>query len=346
MKKAGKKNLKQLADQLNLSVTTVSRALGGYDDVAEATRKRVLDAASKANYVPNTAAKMLVTGRSGFVGLTLPLRDAQLFDPFLGAFVMGISEGLHSRGTDLFMATASSDETELEVLMRVVESGKADGVVLNRIAESDDRVEYLLSRNFPFVTHGRTLQTTHAYHWIDTDGGQAFKEAFDLLYGLGHRRFAMLSISEPLSFRYFRETGLEQAIVACGDDTVQLSTHYVPRYDKAQLTQSITALLASNNRPTAVLALTDEFALAVLQQAASMGIRVPEELSVIGFDNIPAAAFAPPGLTTFDQHIQKSAEQLAGLLLRTIEGNEEAVSGQLVKPTLIERGSHGKAPNS
>jgi len=343
VKAAGKKNLKQLAKQLNLSVTTVSRALGGHDDVAEATRKRVFDAARQANYVPNSAGKMLVTGRSGFVGLTLPLRDAQLFDPFLGAFVMGISEGLHSRGTDLFMATAAANQTELEVLMRVVESGKADGVVLNRIAETDERVDYLLDRKFPFVTHGRTLQTTHNYHWIDTDGGQAFAEAFDLLYGLGHRQFALLSISEAMSFRYFRETGLERAIVECGDDEVQFSTYHVPRFDKAQLAQTITTLLAGRDRPTAVLALIDEFALAVLQQAASMGIRVPEDLSVIGFDNIPAAAFAPPGLTTFDQHIQKSAEQLAGLLLQTIDGNEE-VSAQLVQPTLIKRGSHAKAP--
>ena len=337
-------SLKQLARELDLSVTTVSRALGGHSDVAETTRRRVLEAADRVNYVPNSAGKMLVTGRSGFIGLLLPLRDAQFLDPFLGEFIMGLSEGLHARGRDLFMATAPASQTELAVLKHVVESGRADGMVLTRIAEDDERVRYLSERGFPFVTHGRTLGSEHAYNWIDTDGGQAFSDAFDLLYGLGHRKLAMLSISEPMSFRYFREHGLEQAIVDCGDSNVSLTTHHVPRFDKAKRAQTITTLLASKDRPTAVLALTDEIALSVLQQASSMGIRVPEDLSVVGFDNIPAAAFAPPGLTTFDQHIQQSAELLAAELLDSMDGKEN-IKNKLIQPTLIKRGSHALAPS-
>lgn len=338
-----KGSLKQLASELDLSVTTVSRALGGYSDVAETTRRRVREAADRVNYVPNSAGKMLVTGRSGFIGLLLPLRDAQFLDPFLGEFIMGLSEGLHARGRDLFMATAPASQTELEVLKHVVESGRADGMVLTRIAEDDERVSYLSERGFPFVTHGRTLGSEHAYNWIDTDGGQAFKDAFAMLHGLGHRKLALISITEPMSFRYFREQGLEQAIVDSGDSDVSLTTLHVPRFDKAQRAQTITTLLAADDRPTAVIALTDEIALSVLEQAASMGIRVPEDLSVVGFDNIPAAAFAPPGLTTFDQHIQQSAELLAAELLDSID-EQESVKSKLIQPTLIKRGSHAKAP--
>jgi len=212
-----------------------------------------------------------------------------------------------------------------------------------RIAEDDERVNYLSERGFPFVTHGRTLESTHSYNWIDTDGEKAFAEAFTLLHELGHRKLALISISEPMSFRYFRERGLEQAIVDCGDSDVSLSTHHIPRFDKANRTQKITEILAAENRPTAVLALTDEIALSVLQQAQSMGIRVPEDLSVLGFDNIPAAPFAPPGLTTFDQHIKESASQLAAVLTDSIDGRENTQQ-QLIQPTLIKRGSHAMAP--
>jgi LacI family transcriptional regulator len=334
--------LKHLAEELNLSITTVSRALGGFDDVAEVTRRRVRDAANRANYVPNAAGKMLVTGQSGFIGLLLPVRDAHFLDPFLGEFILGLSEGLHARGKDLFMATAPG-KTELDVLKHVVESGRADAMVLMRIAENDERVAYLNDRGFPFVTHGRTLGSHLRYNWIDTDGEQAFAQAFRLLHGLGHKRMALLSITEPMTFRYFRERGLELALELCSDTDVTLSTHHVPRFNKPEIMSTINTMLRAHDRPTAVIALTDEIALSVLEQASKMGIRVPEDLSVIGFDNIPAAEFAPPGLTTFDQHIRQSAECLAVVIDDALVGNENAQQ-ELVKPTLIKRGSHGPVP--
>ncbi len=337
-----KGTLKQLASELGLSVTTVSRALGGHDDVAVATRDRVQAAASKANYVPNSAGKMLVTGRSGFIGLLLPLQDAQFLDPFLGEFILGLSEGLHAHGRDLFMATTPANQPELDTLQHVVESGRADGMVLTRIAEEDERVAYLKERRFPFVTHGRTLETGAQYNWIDTDGENAFREAFNLMYDLGHRDMALISISEPMTFKYFRERGLTQALDEQNDKGVALAMHHVPRFDQDARNQLINTMLASKDRPSCIFALTDEIALSVLEQAAACGIRVPDELSVVGFDNIPSASVAPPGLTTFDQHIRNSAEQLASVLVRAVDGQEQ-VQQDLIRPTLIKRGSHAQA---
>ena len=90
---------------------------------------------------------------------------------FLGEFVTGLGEGLVSRGVDLILATAAMPQSELSVLRHVVESGRADGVVVTRIAETDERVAYLRARDFPFVAHGRLLDDTQSYNWIDTDGG-------------------------------------------------------------------------------------------------------------------------------------------------------------------------------
>lgn len=334
--------LKHLAKELDLSITTVSRALGGFDDVAEETRRRVRDAANRANYVPNAAGKMLVTGQSGFIGLLLPVRDAQFLDPFLGEFILGLSEGLHARGKDLFMATAPG-ETELDVLKHVVESGRADAMVLMRIAENDERVAYLNERGVPFVTHGRTLDSELAYNWIDTDGEQAFAQAFQLLHELGHKHMALVSITEPMTFRYFRERGVKVALEQCSDVDLTLVTHHVPRFSKSKIMRIIKTMLSAADRPTAVLALTDEIALAVLEQAGNMGLSIPGDLSVIGFDNIPAAEFAPPGLTTFDQHIRQSAESLAAVVDDALLGNKKTQQ-KLVKPTLIQRGSHGLVP--
>ena len=135
-----KPTLRLLAGELDLSVTTVSRALAGYPDVARATRERVREAAERLGYVPNSAAKMLVTGQSGFVGFVLTLREPAWIDPWMGEFLSGLGEGLARRGRHLFIATVSPGQDELEVLRQVVESGRADAIVLTRIAERDRRV--------------------------------------------------------------------------------------------------------------------------------------------------------------------------------------------------------------
>ncbi|MFK7859750.1 MAG: LacI family DNA-binding transcriptional regulator [Granulosicoccus sp.] len=339
-----KGTLKGLAAELGLSITTVSRALGGYSDVAEATRTRVLAAAEAADYVPNVAGKMLVSGRSGFVGFLLPLRDSPIFDPFLGEYIAGLSTGLAERGRDLFMTTVSGTQTELTVLQHIVESGRADAMVLTRIAEEDERVDYLVKRGFPFVAHGRTINHG-GYSWIDSDGKQAFSDLFAWLYELGHRRIGLMSITEAMTFRHYREEGLRTAIQDCGDDDVTLVTQHVPRFDTDSWESAIRTLLCADDRPTAIVALTDELALSVLDHAGALGIDVPASLTVIGFDNIPAAHYSTPGLTTFDQSIRTTAQQMAGLVLDELD-SPHGVQQQLVPPTLIRRGSHGPAPVS
>lgn len=341
--------LRDLANELALSITTVSRGLAGHSDVAESTRTRIRDAAARAGYVPNSAGKSLVTGQSGFVGLLLPLTDRPHIDPFLSEFLAGLVEGLQARRRDLFLATVGPQQTELDVLRHIVESGRADGLVLTRIAEQDERVDFLVSRGFPFITHGRTLHDASSRCWVDTDGEIAFRSAFELLYDLGHRRFGLISIEEPMSFRYFREAGLRDAIDACDDPGVSLAIGRTPRFDPAARARAASAMLTAEARPSAILALTDEIGMSVLEQAAALHIDVPRELSVIGFDNLPASAWVRPTLTTFDQGVRDTALELAHRLIELIDGTSgrgNRPAQHLLKATLIQRDSHGPAPLS
>jgi len=340
-----KSTLREIAADLNLSVTTVSRALGGHSDVAESTRERVRHTADRLAYVPNNAGKALQTGRSGFVSLLLPLHDDQPLDPFLGEFIGGLGEGLVEKAQDLFLATVPRGRTEMEVLRHVVESGRADGLVLTRVAEDDERVRFLAERRFPFIAHGRVLNGEQRYSWVDTDGGAAFAEAFALLHELGHRRFGLISIDEPMTFRLTREIGLEEAIATHADPSVTLASRRTARFDSAARHEAIAALLDRPDRPTAILALTDEIALDVLDVAAALGLGVPTDLSVIGFDDLPAAARARPGLTTFDQRTRETAIQLAHTLVELID-ERTAEQHRLLRPHLIARGSHGPAPDA
>lgn len=338
--------LKVLAEHLGVSVATVSRALAGNPTVAERTRARVVEAARRYGYVPNVAARQLVSGRSGFAAFVLPVRGPSFVDSYLGEFLTGLGEGLVEHGVDLLLATVQEGRSELTVLRHVIESGRADGVVVARIGEEDERVRYLRERGVPFVMHGRLLDEEAPVSWLDTDSGTAFGEAFDMLYELGHRRFGLVSITDRMTFRHLRERGLRQAMARRGDDTVELAVVAAPRFDRGAIVAKIDELLAGPRRPTAVIGLFDELALLVLERAAHFGLEVPRDLSVVGFDNVPAAAYAPPGLTTFDACTRRSAKEIGEMLISVIENRDDAPLQRLVRPEPVLRGSHGPAPRS
>lgn len=338
------KKLKELASHLDLSIATVSRALAGHERIAQATRDRVMQAARDLGYVPSMAGRMLVSGRSGFVGMTLAIRGPNLVDSFLGEFVTGLGEGLTERNNDLILATVAQGQSELDVLRHLVDSGRADGVVITRIAEADQRVDYLIGRGAPFVAHGRLLDSTLPYNWVDTDGARAFADAFDMLYDLGHRHFGLLTISEPMTFRHLRQDGLAGAISRRGDPSVRLDVMTTPRFDRGACIQAANRLLHAPERPTAIIGLFDELALTVMEEASRMGLSIPRDLSVIGFDDIAAAAYAPPGLTTFNASIRECARETAAMLIDAIEDPARPPRTRLVQPVLAARASHGPAP--
>lgn len=338
------KTLKDLAARLNVSVATVSRALSGHSRIAVETRERVAAVAREIGYVPNRTARALVSGRSGFAALALPVRGYGVGDAFLGDFVSGLTAGLGRAGVDLILTTVPASRGELDVIRSLVVGGRADGVVIARVTEEDPRVDYLTAQRFPFVAHGRTREAGATFSWLDTDGRAAFAEAFEILYSLGHRRFGLVTIDEPTSFRAHREAGLRDGISGRADPAVTLETVAVPRFDRARRSAAVRAMLDRPDRPTAVLGAFDGIAIGVLEEAARLGIPAPGGISVIGFDNTPEAALAPPGLTTYDSEIYRSAETMAEMLTRAIADPDAPPETRLIRPRLVVRGSHGPAP--
>ncbi|MGL4234808.1 LacI family DNA-binding transcriptional regulator [Tabrizicola sp.] len=337
--------IKDIARTLGLAPSTVSRALAGHPRIPEATRERVRQLAGELGYMPNRAAQSLVGKRnSGFAGLVLTDPGYGREDSYLGEFLSGLGQGLGSQGIDLFLAAIPEGQSELSVIRNIVASRRADGLILGRTSEVDPRVDFLIAAGFPFVTHGRVAAETSPYDWVDTDGFTTSGEAFDMLYELGHRRFALLTIEELMTFRLHRTEGLLRAIERRGDPSVTLSIVTSPRYDSVRRKQVIHDMLTGMPRPTAVLAMFDGLALAVLQEAEQLSLSVPGELSVIGFDNIASAAMARPGLTTFDSDVDFAARECARMLVARIANPGLAPQTHLIRPRLVPRASHGPAP--
>lgn len=282
--------------------------------------------------------------RTGLAGFVMVGGDRRRTDPFLGEFVVGLGAGFATTPLDLLLAAVPERGSELRRLQGLVETGRVDGIVLSRTEESDARVDWLSERGFPFVIYGSVMVAKHPVAWLATDGGRAFGQAFDLLYDLGHRRFALVTIDEPMTFRRVRADGLAAAIAGRGDPTVTFVTCSSPRFDRPARTAAVRALLTGNERPTAVLCLFDELAFSVMDEAVRLGLDVPGDLSVVGFDDTVRAALVTPGLTTFDARIGECASGLAELLATMVLERPETPPHRLVQPTLVLRGSHGPPP--
>ena len=340
------KTLKDVAGKLGISPATVSRALAGNVRISEQTRRRVEEAVRAEGYIPNRAAQSLKGRRaSGFAGLVLADPGYGRDDSYLGEFLAGLGRGLRAHGIDLFLSTVSEDGDELDVIRNIVETRRADGLIISRTREADPRVEYLLGVDFPFVAYGRIARDDQRISWVDTDGAAAFAEAFELLYCLGHRRFGFLTMDEASAFRAHRTQGLSGAIAARGDPSVSLSVASTPRFDTRGRHAAARALLTEGERPTAVIGLFDGFALDLLYEARALGLQVPADLSVIGFDDIPSAARA--GLTTFDADTAGGARALADMLVRRIDPRRnagDAAEQTLMQAHLVLRATHGSAP--
>ncbi|MFD1798110.1 LacI family DNA-binding transcriptional regulator [Paracoccus aurantiacus] len=332
-----KSTLRELADATGLSVPTVSRALGGHADIAKATRERVAEAARQLNYVPNRAARMLVSGRSGSVGMVLPVTGPDFLDYFLGAIISGLAEGLAQAGVDLSISAAPPGQTELETLTRLVDSGRVDGVVLTRTKPADPRALLLAERRLPFLCFGRTGVEGHPF--IDADGEAVFSDAVARMAAFGHRRIALLSMTDGFSYVAHREAGAVAAAKAAG---VSLQVLRRARDDVDGQKQALRALLSQADRPTALLGLVDALALTALEVAADMHLSVPGDLSVVGFDNIPVARRA--GLASYEPDNRDIARRAGAEVIRMLRDPDAPPTALVTAPEFVARASLGPAP--
>ena len=233
------------------------------------------------------------------------------------------------------------------MIRHIVEARRADGLVLARTAEADERVAYLVERGFPFVSHGRVAEPAPGHRWLDTDGAAAFAEAFELLYELGHRHFGLVTIDEPMNFRRLRTEGLEAAIAGRGDPAVRLDTASAPRFDRASRAAAIRSMLTAAPRPTAVLGLFDGQALAVLEEAAQPRPRGAARPLGRRLRRRARPPRSPrPGLTTFDADIHGSAVEIAGMLVRAIADPDGPAETRLVRsPARCCAAATGRRPD-
>ncbi len=293
-----KVNLKALAASLGLSQTTVSRALGGYPDVSETTRKRVAEAAQRLGYRPDPLARRLATGRTDTVGLVFPFSATEFGDHRLGEVVSGLSEGLSAHGMDLSIIPVRP-ERELETYQRVIDGRRVDALIVAWTRVHDARIRLLQRRGFPFLAYGRT-DSPVPYPWFDADNEAGARAAAERLIAFGHRRIGFIHAPLDYNFAAQRHAGFFAALRDAGiapDHGLILESPL----SRASGYKAMTALLGLSAPPTAVLADNNLTGLGVLRAVGDKGLKMPRDISMIVYDGVSSDAPLPYTVTAVQQ---------------------------------------------
>jgi LacI family transcriptional regulator len=330
--------IRDVAKKLNLSITTVSRALDGYADVAQQTRELVTQTANKMGYAPNRAARQLRRQKAETIGFIIPSISKRFDEPFFAEFIAGMGEELSSNDFDLLVANATTDDGERDLYHRWVNSRKVDGFILNRIRKHDWRVTYLSQWDIPFVALGKS-QDGITYPCIRIDGTDAYLNLIRHIQANGFSRFAFIGGPNDLIDHIDRLKWFKSALGKCG---LQLDHNSIISTDMSSTAgyEAAAALLSRSLPPDTVFCVSDETAFGVLHAAHEQGFTIGTDIAVVGFDGVQDAKHSEPPLTTLDIPIFDIARQLVDMLLKTL--SDEAVKAPVfVTPALLIRASTG-----
>lgn len=332
--------IREVAKYLNLSITTVSRALDGYDDVSEETKKRVILAAREMGYVPSQAARQLRRKRTEMIGYILPTNTPSFSDPFFSQFIAGLGDGAVSHHYDLLVSIAPPDqEEERTTYQGWVRSRRVDGMVLGRMRSDDWRVRFLHEAQFPFVTFGRTSLPIDFPH-IGVDGENGIRRLMTHLIERGHRRIAFVSAPPHLTLQGDRFKGYLRGLEESG---IRFDETLVAQGDLTRESGYLAGgrLLDLPDRPTAIIGVNDLTAIGVMRAAHERGLVIGRDLAVAGFDGVEEGENVQPPLTTLKQSVYDIAVRLIHMLIHVINGETLIERTPLVQPELIIRASTG-----
>ncbi len=314
--------LKDLSRHLGISVTQVSRALNGHDDVSDDTKKRVRKAAKQLNYVPNMSARKLVSGRSGVVALVQRNNPDLIEDHNFIETVTNLSIEFSKLGKQFVLHIAPEDADEIGVYQRLIAGGALDGFVVHEPANDDPRVEFLTSNDIPFVVHGRTMGEL-TYPFFDIDNFEVGYQLTKHLLDRGHRRIALINGPEGFTYATLRLQGYQKAL---SDYGVEFDPNLVTSgrmTEELGLVKTIEFNSLSGNFPTAIVAGHVRIAKGIYQAAEALGLTIPRDLSVVSHDDVipklRASAFYP-ALTVTRSGLRNSWEPLARYLSQSLDG--------------------------
>jgi LacI family transcriptional regulator len=270
-------DIKQLAAELGVSASTVSRALNGYTDIKVETRERIVKRANELNYRPNLGAQRLAKGRADAVGLVYPLDNDYVGNPKFLEMISAFSSRLESQGIDVLLA-ASHAANEMATYDRLVRGGRVDAILLANTMVHDPRIDFMLQTGIPFLGYGRSGNRMD-FPWFDFDNEAGSRMAVEHLASLGHKHIAYVHTSLEFNFALQRHTGFVSTMkrlgLYVGSDTV------LQGQDRRAGYAAVEKLMLLPQRPSAILVDNNIGGVGVLHALLNAGMVLGRDVSVV-----------------------------------------------------------------
>ncbi len=329
--------LKDIAAELGVSAVTVSKVLRNQPDVGEDTRKRVLQRVKEMNYTPNLLARGLASGKSQTIGLIVP----DLVHTFFAEFAKGLKAGLRQRGYQLVLASAEEEpEMEREEIDTLLARG-VDALLIASCQGVSDDLQHLQRIDVPCVLIDRTLPG-FGRCFVGTDDVAAGRLATEHLIGLGRRRIAHVA-GEGLSTGRHRMQGYQSALESAGlslDERLVIRKTRLEELGDGMGNDAMQQLLSREQPPDAVFCYNDLTAVGAIRAILAAGLRVPEDIAVIGCGNLRLASYLQVPLSSIDQQTGEQGEQAAKLTVALLSGTQKLDPVEIrVAPKVIARAS-------
>ncbi len=330
-----------VAELAGVSRTTVSFVLNNVPGVkiSKETRRRVLEAARQLNYYPASAARSLASGRTNVIGLVMCQSPDSVFaDAFLPEVIRGLGEVTQEQGFRLLLQSVA-DITHPEAYIALVREKYIDGLIVSGPRSDDAQLPSLATEGFPIVLLGQLNEVN--FNFVDVDNVGAARMATEHLIALGHQRIGLIT-NAPLQYTASRDRlqGYRMALEDHGlpyDENLVRYGHF--REESGY--QAMTQILALPDRPTAIFVACDLVAFGAMEAIKEKGLKIPEDIAIVGFDDVRLASYVDPPLTTVRLPAYEQGRRAAELLIRLINEENVAQTQILLDTELVIRESCG-----
>ncbi|SDP42547.1 LacI family DNA-binding transcriptional regulator [Desulforhopalus singaporensis] len=332
--------IKDIARRLHVSTTTISNALNNKPGVSKEARDRIIKMARELGYRPNYLAKGLVSNRSYTIGLIV----SSIADPFYPELALGVQDKADELGYTMMLFNTNHSISAETRCIETLKSRGADGIILSTVLQDDPNIELMNEMKIPFVLVNRIILDPKRARKIDSvsldNYGGAYKAA-EHLCRIGYEKIAIIGGNMKSSTAILRTEGALDALAAYG---ITPAKEWVVTcdYSEEKAYAAAKKMLAKEDRPAAILAQGDNMAMGAREAALEAGLNIPEQLAIIGYDNISTCAIKGIELTTVSQAPHDMGSTGAELLIAKIDQQSSAITSQIVmEPRLIVRNSCG-----
>ena len=318
-----------LARNLKVSTTTISNALNGKSGVGKTAREKIVQMANEMGYQPNYFAKGLVSKHSYAIGLTI----ANIADPFSAELARGVYEKANELGYTMMLFNTNYNLENETKSIEILKSKGVDGMILSTVIQDDPNIDSLNKELMPYVLANRLILNPKKSSRIDSVSADAyggFYKAAKHLCRLGHKNIAMIAGDMDVSTAIALTQGANDAFVEYGV-TVPPDLFMECGFLREKAYKAAKEIFSKKNRPTAILIQGDNMAIGVREAAYEIGIKIPEDIAIVGLDDIGISSLAGIELTTVSQNQYKMGATAVQLLVKKIKGEDDSgISSKIV----------------